>query len=101
MVRHVVMWKFDDTLTEVTKNKYADIITETIFDLNKKVDEIKNVEVQRNGLKSDETNYDIIMYADFDSYDALYTYQHHPEYQKAVAVVRPRTGKRAAIDYEL
>lgn len=101
MVRHIVMWKLDENLTNAAKDKYADLITNTIKELSEKVDQIKNVKVTRNGLKSDHTNYDLIMESEFDSYDDLTAYQHHPEYQKAVGIVRPRTEKRAAIDLEV
>lgn len=101
MVQHVVMWKLDENLTDAAKDKYADLITSTIKELSEKVDQIKSVKVNRNGLKSDHTNYDLVMHAEFDSYDDLSAYQHHPEYQKAVGIVRPRTERRAAIDFEI
>lgn len=101
MVQHIVMWKLDENLTDAAKDKYAQLITDTINELSEKVPEIKNVKINRNGLKSDHTNYELIMHAEFDSYDDLRAYQRNPEYQKAVGIVRPRTEKRAAIDFEI
>ncbi len=51
---------------------------------------------KRDALSSEA---DLVLYGEFDSYEALDAYKADPRYQTAIAVVRPLRDMRVAVDY--
>lgn len=52
---------------------------------------------KRDGLSKE---IDVIVYGEFDSYEALDAYKAHPLYQDSIDVVRPLREHRFAVDFE-
>lgn len=52
---------------------------------------------KRDGLSQE---IDIVVYGEFDSYEALEAYKAHPYYQESIKRVRPLRELRYAVDFE-
>lgn len=94
MVRHVVMWTFKD------ENKQANLekAREMLLALKDKIAQVRSLDVGLNELPGTEA-YDIVLSADFDSYEDLDVYQKHPAHVEAGAFIKTVRGKRASADY--
>lgn len=60
------------------------------------IPEIKELQV---GINENDGDHHIILITAFESYDALKTYDGHPDHQKVRAFVREIAESRVAVDY--
>lgn len=101
MIKHIVFFKLADVAEGKTKSENAEIIKKDLESLKHTISVLKKIEVGINHLEAPESNYDVILYCEFDSMADLDIYQNHPEHKKAGAYIsKVRTG-RAAVDYEV
>jgi heme-degrading monooxygenase HmoA len=98
MIRHIVTWKLSAT-DEVGKAAAFDQISGALNPLLGSIAGIRSLTVSRNAAFPD-TNWDVVLLADYDSLDDLRAYQVHPEHVKAAAIVRANVSERASIDFE-
>jgi len=96
MVKHIVMWKLKDEAEGHTKQENADKIKKLLLSLPAVIPEIEELTV---GINENGGEYDVILLSAFSSYDALKTYDAHPEHQKVRAFVRAVVLSRAAFDF--
>jgi hypothetical protein len=93
MIRHIVLFSAKDP-ADLARVKSG-------LELLKGIPGVRHFEVaynsKRDGLSQE---IDVIVYGEFDSYDALDTYKAHPLYQESIAVVRPLRDQRIAVDFE-
>ena len=101
MIRHIVIWKLDDSYIPEEKLALISEMEKQLRSLKGKVTQLKSMEVQRNAAQAAETNFDIILDTTFDSITALSEYQEHPEHKEVVARLSKIKKHRAAIDYEV
>ncbi|WP_459202508.1 Dabb family protein [Methanococcus sp. CF] len=99
MIKHVVMWKLKDNLGKEEKFENAKIIKDDLESLRKLVPEIKRIEVGINSEKF-ENNYDVVLIAEFDSFEDLDIYQKNPEHVKVAEFVKSVAKLRTAVDFE-
>jgi hypothetical protein len=64
------------------------------------IPEIAEFTVGRN-IAYEDTNWDLVLVADYASLEDLDVYQQHPEHQKVVTIIRERVSARSAVDFEL
>lgn len=97
MVKHVVVWRLNDT---PDKKEKAVLIKTKLEELKNKIDEIREIEVGIN-FNTTENAADIILISVFKSKEDLDAYIVHPEH-KAVGAefVRPNVSERRVIDFE-
>lgn len=93
MIRHIVLFSAKDQ---------ADLATiKAGLELLSGIPGVHHFEVaynsKRDGLSQE---IDVVVYGEFDSYDALDTYKAHPLYQESISVVRPLRDQRIAVDFE-
>ncbi|MCI8331772.1 MAG: Dabb family protein [Clostridiales bacterium] len=94
MVRHVVMWKFKEG-TE----KEAERFLTGLAALDGVIGEIRFSQVGRN--ENPENDYDAVLIADFDDFDALERYQKDPRHQAVAAICKSIRLSRTAVDFVL
>jgi len=99
MIKHIVTWKLTAT-DDAGKTAAFEEISAALLPLAQSVPSVVSLEVGRNAAYPD-TNWDIAIFAEFESIAGLEEYQVHPEHVKAAAVVRANVSERAAIDYEV
>jgi hypothetical protein len=99
MIRHIVSWKLG-AVDDAGKAAAFDEIATALNALPAVIPEIQAFQVARN-VAFPETNWDVVLVADYNSLDDLAAYQVHPDHVKAAAVVRSHVAERAAVDFEL
>jgi len=95
MIKHVVMWKFKNDVTESDK-----------LEMKRQLDALKglvptllNISVGLD-ISRKERSWDIVLYSEFESMAALKEYASHPEHLKVVEFVKTVVSSGAAVDYE-
>ncbi len=98
MVKHIVMFKMQETLTNAEQQTKAQAIKEKLEQLPAKIPEIKFYEIGLNFAQSPNA-YDIVLISHFNSQEALKTYSKHPEHLKVVDFINEVTTDRKVVDY--
>lgn len=99
MVRHVILWKLKEVLTEEEKANVSAEIKTNLEALVGKVPGLVSLEIGTTPLPS--SNADVMLDSLLESEEALKAYQSHPEHVKAAdTYVRPYTEVRMCLDYE-
>ena len=95
MVKHIVMWKLKDN-----ENKQANMekMKEMLCGLVGKVPGLIFAEV---GFNYNPDGFDIVLYSELESKEALNVYQDHPEHLIVKAFVRSVITERVVTDYEI
>jgi Stress responsive A/B Barrel Domain len=99
LIRHIVMWKLAATSPEEKALAAAEIKT-ALESLVPVVPQIIALEVHANSV-SIESNWDLVLVADYATVADLDAYQVHPEHLKALPIVRSRVSERVAVDFEV
>jgi hypothetical protein len=97
MIRHVVNWKLAAEDAAARELAATEIVT-ALTALPALIPEIIAFEVGRNVAYPD-TNWDLVLIADFASLDDLGAYQAHPEHQKVAPIVGARVSARSTVDF--
>lgn len=96
MVKHIVLWTFRDDRGEKREN--LRLAKQMLEGLQERIPGIVKMEVGVNLNPATEA-YDLALYSEFESLEALEGYQVHPEHQRAVEFLREVRDKRAVVDY--
>lgn len=100
MVRHVILWKLKDELSDTEKATVKQGIKEGLEGLLGKVPGLLEIKVNIDG-RLDSSNADIMLDCVLESPEALKGYAQHPEHLAvADGKVRPYTAVRTCLDYE-
>ena len=100
MIKHIVIWKLKDEAEGFTKAQNAQRMKTELQALAGKISEIKAIEVGINFNNTDAA-YDVALYSEFESREALDTYQKHPDHVKAASLVKAVQCERVVVDYEV
>lgn len=100
MIKHIVMWKLKDYAWGAGKTDNIRKMKSLLEALKGSISEIKRIEVGVNVIPS-EAAYDVVLYSEFDSLDALAAYQKHPEHVKVGAFIKEVVIDRRVVDYEV
>jgi len=101
VIRHVVVWKFKEKADGYDRSTNLERVKGELEALPLRMPGvIQRMEVGVNSLENG-TNYDLVLVADFDSYEALAAYLAHPEHLKVADLVMRVREQRAAADYEV
>ncbi len=98
MIRHVVMWNYDDECSPVENRENAIKIKSGLEDLRYAVEGVVSLNVYIDPL--DSSNADIMLDSLFVDAEALAAYQEHPKHQRLAAFLRDCTTNRMCLDYE-
>lgn len=99
MIKHIVMWKLKDTAHGNDKATNAILIKEKLEALNSKIEGVLKIEVGIDFLENG--NFDVVLYSELESRDALDTYQNHPLHQALLPFIREAVIDRKAVDYKI
>lgn len=98
MIKHIVMWKLKDEAHGNDKATNAGLIKEKLEALSGKIDGLLKIEV---GIDfPGGGNFDVVLYSELSSKEALDTYQNHPLHQAVLPFIREAVMDRKAVDYE-
>lgn len=99
MIKHIVMWKLKEEAHGNDKATNARLIKEKLEALGGQIDGLHKIEVGIDFLGG--TNFDIVLYSELYSEEALDTYQNHPLHQALLPFVKESVIDRKAVDYKL
>ncbi|MGN0154045.1 MAG: Dabb family protein [Lachnospiraceae bacterium] len=100
MIKHVILWKLKESLSEQEKMEVKAGIKENLEALVGKVPGLTKLNIVANGLES--SNADVMLDSELESVEALKGYQTHPDHVAAAdTYVRPYTEVRMCMDYEV
>lgn len=100
MVKHIVMFKFLEEAEGRSKAENVRMTKEMLDNLQGVVPTLLASKVSINSENADATNYDLVLEADFESFDTLKEYIVHPEHKKVGVFMKPLRESRACVDYE-
>lgn len=100
MVKHVILWKLKEELTDTEKEEVKKGIKEGLEGLAGKIPGLVEVNVNINGLPT--STVDVMLDTTFTDADALKAYSTNPLHVAvADGKVRPYTAVRSCLDYEV
>jgi len=98
MVRHVVVWRIKGDSPEDKKAVAVDLKC-LLEALNGRIPGLRRLVVGLNASPSPDSS-DIVLFSEFDSWEALAAYASHPEHLAVLPRVRSATQERRVVDYE-
>ena len=101
MIKHVVCFQLADEAEGKTKVENARIIKKGLENLVNFISQSKKIEVGINCPDTPDTNYDVLLYCEFDSVADLNIYQEHPEHKKVGAYIGKVKIGRVCVDWEV
>lgn len=100
MIKHIVFWKLKEEAEGSTAERNAELIKEKMEALDGKIEGLIKIEIGINCLNIG-SNYDVALYSELESEEALNHYQNHPLHQAILPFVRGVVVSRVAVDYEV
>jgi hypothetical protein len=97
MIRHVVLFRWDDEMTEAIEQQVID-------ELNAFAPGQPGVRAYRAGPDAGivEGNWDFAVVGEFDDVNSYLAYRDHPTHQDIITrLSRPHTKERASVQYEV
>ncbi len=100
MIKHIVFWKFADQAEGADKAANLERAREELTGLAGLVPGMRSLEIAV-GADPLEHSYDLVLYSEFDSVDALQSYVVHPRHQAVAGFIGKVRTERACMDYEV
>ena len=98
MIKHLVFWNLKEEAMGRTKAQNAAVIKERLEALCGQIDGLLKAEV---GVNFNPKGWDLCLYSEFASREALEVYQNHPLHLAVRRIVTEARTDRAVCDYEV
>ena len=98
MVKHIVLFKLKETLSEEEKKDVMVRFKAAIEALPEKIDFIRQVFVGLNCNPAEK--WDICLESTFDTLEHVKAYSVHPDHVAAAGILKDAKADRACVDYE-
>ncbi|MET0282003.1 MAG: Dabb family protein [Steroidobacteraceae bacterium] len=100
MVKHLVFWKLKAEALGRDSAGNALLIKQQLEALQGKIPGLLKIEVGMDFVRGD-TSFDIALYTELESREALTAYLAHPLHKAAGAAFREAISERRSVDYEI
>lgn len=100
MVKHIVMFKFLESAEGRTKKENVEIAANMLLDLQGRIPTLVSSEVKINSECADNTNYDLVLVAEYNNWEDLNEYIVHPLHKAVGQFMKGVRESRACVDYE-
>ena len=100
MIKHIVMFRLMESAEGSDKAANIKALKAKLEALTAQIEEIKFFEVGINFIEANVA-YDLVLVSEFESKEALYGYQKHPEHVKVANFVGKVCESRIVVDYVL
>ena len=99
MIKHIVMWTFADEAEGADKATNLQLVRDALLDLTEVVPGIITLEPV---IPTDpfEHSYDLVLYSEFESPEALKAYAGHPDHVAVAGFIGKVRTSRVCVDYE-
>ncbi len=101
MIRHIVMFKFMEEAEGRSKQENVAIARGMLEKLRDTVPSLRASELHENHPQAAESNYDLILIADFDDMEGLQSYIVHPDHKAVGQFMRGVRESRTCVDFEI
>lgn len=101
MIRHIVMFKFLEEAEGRSKQENLDITRNMLEKLQGVVPSLRASEVHYNHPDAAESNYDLVLIADFDDLEGLNSYIVHPDHKAVGQFMKNVRESRTCVDFEI
>jgi hypothetical protein len=98
MIKHVVMWKVHGP-TARERSEQVERIRRALLSLSGRIPGMSSLEVG-TGEGGEDDKSDIVLITTHDSWDALESYQAHPEHKAVARVIGELRRERRVVDFE-
>lgn len=100
MVKHIILWKLKDELTDNQKSEIKKNIKDGLEQLAGKIPGMTDIKVIVDGRLA-SSNADIMLDSSFENEEALKAYATHPSHVAVADTrIRPYTSVRTCLDFE-
>ncbi len=100
MIKHVVMWKFNEQAEGKSREENMSLIKERLTALKPNIPQLLSMEIGKDmGVGRD--TYDMVLITTFKDIDALELYQQHPEHKKVSEYVAKVRKARSCVDFQI
>jgi len=100
MIKHIVLWTLKNRENEHNREETAAAIKRKIEGMRGRIPGLIHIEGGVDFTKSADS-WDVALYAELESREALAGYQVHPAHEEFKAVIGPHRQQRSLIDYEV
>ena len=97
MVKHIVLFKLKETLTQNEKMEVMNRFKQAIEALPQQIDFIRQIYVGLNCNPAEQ--WDICLESTFDTLDDVKAYSVHPAHLAAASTIKEAKADRACVDY--
>lgn len=97
MIKHIVMWRLDEQAGDKAHNALR--LKELLEGLNGRIPGLLKLEVGIDFSREGESS-DVVLYSEFESRQALDSYQKHPAHAEVAPFVKSVRSERRIVDYE-
>ena len=98
MLRHILVFKMKETANGKT-GKENGLELKRMIEALKSIPQVKKIDIGFN-LRKGPTDYDLGMYSEFDSQEALNIYRDHPDHVKVGEFIKLTVEDRKVVDWE-
>lgn len=99
MIKHIVMWTLKDGVDGMSKDEIAHYLKREIENMRDLVPEISYIEAGIN-FNHGPIAYDLCLYSEFESEDALAAYQDNADHKKVKNLIVKFAENGVVADYE-
>ena len=100
MIKHIVLWTLKNRENEQNREETAAAIKQQIEGMRGRIPGLLHIEGGIDFTGSADS-WDIALYAELESREALTGYHIHPAHEAFKAFIGPRRSQRSLIDYEV
>lgn len=97
MIKHIVCWKVDDASL---CSKYCEDAADLLDQIRQQITGLIHLELAVDQSRT-EASADLVLYSEFESWDALKHYDQHPLHQEFKDYLGPHRKERRVADYEV
>jgi hypothetical protein len=99
MIKHYVMFSLKEEALGKTRSENAILIRQKLEDMKSKIPVIRKMEIGINHPEAPGSNYDLILFIEFDTLADLYHYQQHPAHLEVIEFIRKVRKDKATVDF--
>ncbi len=100
MIKHIVMWRLHEHAEGNDKMNNAKLVKEKLEALRGRIPGMLKLEVGID-FSGTDTSADVVLYSEFESREALDSYQTHPEHEAVKPFMAAVRSERRVVDYEV
>lgn len=100
MIRHVVMWRFEEQAEGRSRIENMEYIRQRLLALPAIIPQIRRMEIGFD-IGRTEMSYDMLLLTEFDSMEDLEIYKNHPDHQAVSKYVAKVRTSRVVADCEI